>query len=107
MVNRHLFGGGGFLVCIVQSIVEHFELQKKSTELYLALRGFYSNEDNSPIYLYTLQIYAFQNMIRFNNSHKMNTPIGNNEFNDDAIQCLRNFSVRAKALETLKASRRF
>lgn len=88
----------------VQSIVERFELQKKAKEPYLALRDFYNNEDNSPIYLYTLQIYAFQNMIRFNNSHKMNTPIGNNEFNDGTIQRLRNFKVRAKALETFNDS---
>lgn len=82
------------LVNEVDSIVEKYQLKKKDKEAYLALRDHFNNVDNSPINLYTLQIYAFQNMIRFNSSLKMNTPVGNNEFNDGTRQRLKDYRIK-------------
>ena len=66
----------------VESVVSDFELKKKDKEAYLRLRNTYNTIDRSTLNLFTLQIYAFQNMIRFNNRQKMNTPVGNNEYNE-------------------------
>ena len=56
------------LIKDVSEIVNRFGLKKKAKDEYLALRNHYNFEDNSPLNLFTLQIYAFQNMIRFNNA---------------------------------------
>ena len=49
--------------------------------------------------MYVLQIYAFQNMIRFNQKHQMNTPVGNNEFNEGTKERILNFKPRAPKIE--------
>lgn len=85
----------GVLIDNVGKIVNKFGLKKKGKDEYLMLRDHYNNSDNSSIYLYTLQIYAFQNMIRFNNSKKMNTPVGNNEFNEGTKERIINFKVKS------------
>jgi len=83
----------------VTEIVDKFGLSKKNKDAYIALRNYYNNKDNSPINLFTLQIYAFQNMIRFNNSQKMNTPVGNNEFNEGTKERIRKFRINSPKFE--------
>lgn len=92
------------IVSQVQANVDTFGLQKKGKDEYLALRDFYNNEDSSAINLFTLQIYAFQNMIRFNSSQKMNTPIGNNEFNEGIRQRIRDFRVKTGRYSMINGS---
>lgn len=82
----------------VEEIVAAFGLHKKDKESYLKLREFY-NSNKSPLYLFTLQIYAFQNMIRFNSSQNMNTPVGNNEWNEGTMERIRRFAVKAPECE--------
>lgn len=79
----------------VESIVNNFGLKKKDKKAYLKLRDTYNNVEKNALYLFTLQIYAFQNMIRFNNSQKMNTPVGNNEYNEGIKERIRNFRIKA------------
>ena len=83
------------LITKIEKIVKEFNLQKKDKNNYIKLRDFYNNNDKSSINLFTLQVYAFQNMIRFNNSKKMNTPVGNNEFNEGTKNRIRNFKVKS------------
>jgi len=83
----------------VSEIVNRFGLKKKAKAEYLNLRSYYNNIDNSPINLFTLQIYAFQNMIRFNSSQKMNTPVGNNEFNEGTRERIEKFKINSPHLE--------
>ena len=87
------------LINDINDIVNRFELKKKAKDEYIALREHYNNNDNSPLNLFTLQIYAFQNMIRFNNSKKMNTPVGNNEFNEGTRERIVNFKVNSPNFE--------
>jgi len=89
----------GNVVKDVTDVVNRFGLKKKAKDEYIALRNFYNNEDNSPIYLFTLQIYAFQNMIRFNGSQKMNTPVGNNDYNDGIKERIANFRINSPNCE--------
>ena len=79
----------------VEDIVKQYGLVKKNKEAYLKLREHYNEEDKSAINLFVLQIYAFQNMIRFNSSQKMNTPVGNNEYSEGITERIMSFGVRS------------
>jgi adenine-specific DNA-methyltransferase len=83
------------LIKNIDKLVKEFDLKKKEKEKYTKFRNYYNNNDNSSINLFTIQIYAFQNMIRFNNSRKMNTPVGNNDFNEGTKERIRNFKVKS------------
>lgn len=83
------------LINNVEKLVKEFDLKKKDKDKYIKFRDHYNHNDNSGINLFTLQMYAFQNMIRFNNSRKMNTPVGNNEFNEGTKKRIRNFKVKS------------
>lgn len=82
----------------VNAIVEQYGLSKKNRKAYNALREEY-NANPDPLTLYTLQIYAFQNMIRVNSAGKMNTPVGNNEFNEGTRQRILRFNPRTKKID--------
>lgn len=83
----------------VESNVKKYGLVKKNREAYLKLRNHYNEEDKSPVNLFVLQIYAFQNMIRYNSSQKMNTPVGNNEYSEGIKDRIMNFAVRTPKYE--------
>ncbi|MCR5097901.1 MAG: DNA adenine methylase [Lachnospiraceae bacterium] len=83
----------------IEDIVSRFGLVKKDRDAYLALRSHYNEKDKSAINLFVLQIYAFQNMIRYNAGQKMNTPVGNNEYCDGIRDRILNFAVRAPEYE--------
>ncbi len=87
------------LISEVEAIVDKFGLHKKDKDAYINLRNYYNETDQSPINLFVLQIYAFQNMIRFNGSHKMNTPVGNNELSDGILDRIKDFHVKAPVYE--------
>ena len=77
----------------IETIINDFGLKKKARQPYNALRDKY-NESPSELYLYTLHMYSFQNMIRFNSKHKFNTPIGVAGYSDDIKNRLLNFRVK-------------
>jgi adenine-specific DNA-methyltransferase len=95
IINLLLNEDKEILINNIEKLVKEFDLKKKDKDKYLKLREHYNNNDNSSINLFTLQMYAFQNMIRFNNSKKMNTPVGNNEFNEGTKRRIRNFKVKS------------
>jgi len=82
------------LINNIEKLVKKFNLKKKNKERYLSFRNYYNN-NNSSMILFALQMFAFQNMIRFNNSKKMNTPVGNNEYNEGTKRRIRNFNVKS------------
>lgn len=88
------------IITDIANTIKKFNLKKKNKDSYLNFREFYNN-NNSSINLFTLQIYAFQNMIRFNNSKKMNTPVGNNEYNEGIKERIRNFKVKSPQYSTI------
>ncbi|MEY8390289.1 Dam family site-specific DNA-(adenine-N6)-methyltransferase [Lachnospiraceae bacterium] len=88
------------LIANVEGVIEKFGLGKEEKEPYNALRDAY-NRDPSPLYLYVLHMYAFQNMIRFNGDHKFNTPVGVAGYSEDIKQRLLNFKVKAPQYELL------
>ena len=86
----------------VEDIVSRFGLVKKNKDAYLRLRDYYNEEDKTAINLFVLQIYAFQNMIRYNSSQKMNTPVGNNEYCEGITERITKFSVRSPEYELIQ-----
>ncbi len=86
------------LIGRVDRLVAEYGLCRENREAYLALRTAF-NENKAPLYLFTLQIHAFQNMIRFNSRMQMNTPVGNNEWNEGTRDRIRNFRVKAPEYE--------
>ena len=83
----------------VEEIVANYKLKKKDRDAYLRLRNHYNEKEKTAINLFVLQIYAFQNMIRFNSSQKMNTPVGNNEYSEGITSRITNFRVRSPEFE--------
>lgn len=78
----------------IEDVIKKFNLSKRSKDAFNSLRDEY-NENPSTLYLYTLHMYAFQNMIRFNSKHKFNTPIGVAGYSDDIRSRVLNFRVKA------------
>lgn len=87
------------LIRNVEQIVTRYSLEKKGKEAFNRLRDHYNNEEQTPINLYTLNIYSFQNILRFNQAKKYNTPIGNNEFNEGYKDRITRFVTRAPEVE--------
>ncbi len=89
--------------CIVQKVedkIEEYGLIKATKEPYDLLRESY-NKNQNPLELYVLHMYAFQNIIRFNSSHKFNTPIGVAGYSEDIKQRILNFKVKAPKIKLL------
>lgn len=84
------------IISDVQDTISKFELKKEDKEKYTEFRRHYNEVEKTPHNLYVLHVYAFQNMIRFNNALEMNTPVGNNEFNETSIYRLKNFVPKTK-----------
>jgi len=70
--------------------ISRFHLVKKDKNAYLKFRDYFNN-NKLPEVLFTLQIYAFQNIIRFNSKMQFNTPVGNNEYNAGTESRIKNF----------------
>ena len=49
------------------------------------------NKKNDPLILYTLLIYGFNRMLRFNGGGKFNLPVGNFDFNKNVVIALNNY----------------
>ncbi|KJY52961.1 DNA adenine methylase [Bifidobacterium kimbladii] len=70
---------GDSIVNQVQLVIRSHHMRKKGREAYTSLRDEYNNSP-TPLLLFVLHIFSFQNIIRFNSAGQMNTPVGNNEF---------------------------
>lgn len=92
------------LISDIEQTVKKFNLKKKHKDEYIKFRDYYNKQDKSPLNLFVLQIYAFQNMIRFNNSYEMNTPVGNNEYCESIKERILGFIPKTKDIELLNKS---
>lgn len=64
----------------INSWIYEYNLSKENQEGYLEFRKFY-NTEKTPLKLYTLICYAFNNQIRFNSKGDYNISFGNGDFN--------------------------
>lgn len=73
----------------VKKVVAEYKLSKTNKEGYLALRNYYNSGHKSPLILYTLICYSFNNLMRFNRKGEFNAPFGMREFNSSLEEKLR------------------
>lgn len=97
IINWILSTGREKVVSDVENVIAMYGLKKGDREAYNKLRDEY-NRNPSPLYLYVLHMYSFQNIIRFNSSHKFNTPIGVAGYSDDIRERLLNFRTKSPKL---------
>ena len=82
------------LIHSIEKTISDFNLTKGGKDAYCKLRDAY-NDNPSPLYLYVLHMYSFQNLIRFNGAHKFNTPIGVAGYSEDIKHRIEAFSVKS------------
>lgn len=90
------------LIISIEKKIKQFCMEKADKKVYEQLRDAY-NINQNPLELFVLHMYSFQNMIRFNGSHKFNTPIGVAGYSDDMKQRIVDFKVKAPKLELLNS----
>lgn len=82
------------IISSIEKNISKFKLTKRGKKEYLLLRDYYNNEKHEALFLYVLHMYGFQNMIRFNNSQKFNTPIGVAGYSDDIKNRILSFNTK-------------
>lgn len=84
----------------VENIIQKFNLNKRDKEAYLKLRQDY-NLSPTPLKLFVLHMYAFQNMIRFNRALQYNVPVGVAGYSEDLKKRILDFTAKSKTVELL------
>lgn len=84
----------------IEARIRECGLEKGGKEAYEKLRNDY-NANQNPLDLYVLHMYSFQNMIRFNGSHRFNTPIGVAGYSEEMRNRILDFKVKAPTFELL------
>lgn len=88
------------LISNIEYKIAQFDMKKADVDSYIRLRDAY-NDSKNPLELFVLHMYSFQNMIRFNGSHKFNTPIGVAGYSDDMKQRILDFKIKASRIEMI------
>ena len=83
----------------IRELIARFGLEKSNKEAYLRFRDFY-NKNKTPLNLFVLQMYCFQNQLRFNSDHDFNTPVGNCGCNETTFERIDAFVPRAHVVKT-------
>lgn len=83
----------------IESCIEKYGLMKAEKEPYNNLKSDYNTNTADSISLFVLHMYSFQNMIRFNNSQKYNTPIGVAGYSEDMKKRIKNFNPKTPNVE--------
>ena len=81
-----------FILSEINTRIEEFNLSKENTAGYNLLRDRY-NQKKSIMDFFVLTFFSFNHQIRFNNSHKFNTPFGKerSSYNNSIENNLINF----------------
>ena len=83
------------IISKVNEIIKQFSLKKGDKEAYIKYRDYY-NKNKTPLNLFVLQMYCFQNQLRFNQNHDFNTPVGNCACNETTYERIRQFTPKCK-----------
>ncbi len=84
----------------ISRIVKENGLERGNKETYAAFRAKY-NRNQNPLDLFVLQMYCFQNQMRFNSRREFNTPVGNCACNETIFERIVSFVPKAKNIELL------
>lgn len=83
----------------IKKTISKYELGNKKKEEYLNFRKYYNDEEKTPLNLFILHMFAFQNLIRFNSKFGFNTPVGNAGFNEELEQRILKFKTKSPKLD--------
>lgn len=86
------------LLTQIEKKIHDNRLKKADKEAYIAFRRRYNIGKKSPLDLFILHMYSFQNLIRFNNKHEFNTPVGNAGYNYRMRLRIENFCPKASKI---------
>ena len=87
------------LTAEVENCIDRFGLGKTLKHPYLVLRECYNTAERTPLNLFVLHMYSFQNYIRFNSKQNFNTPIGVAGYSDDLKNRILNFIPKTSTFE--------
>jgi adenine-specific DNA-methyltransferase len=97
IINMLLNSDTKELIENIKQIVEKFGLEKGNKEKYLIFRDYY-NKNKTPLNLFVLQMYCFQNQLRFNQKHDFNTPVGNSGCNETTFNRINTFKTKSNVI---------
>lgn len=81
----------------IENCIKKYNLKKGNESAFKKLREDY-NQKPTPVKLFVLHMYSFQNMIRYNSSHEFNTPIGVAGYSSDMIDRINEFIPKTQKL---------
>lgn len=87
------------IIANVTGLINKFNLSKSDKEAYVLYRDYY-NHNKTPLNLFVLQMYCFQNQLRFNSKHDFNTPVGNCGCNETTFERIKSFIPKADHFST-------
>jgi len=88
----------------MRRMIKKFGLVKQDASSYKKARDHYNSlpiSKRSPMQLYTIILYGFNQQIRFNGSHEFNNPVGMRWFNDKVLEKMISFSRRIKEMDII------
>lgn len=83
----------------IENCINKYGLTKSGKLSYNKLRHDYNMNTIDSVSLFVLHMYSFQNMIRFNNSQKYNTPIGVAGYSEDMKKRIKKFNPKTSNIE--------
>lgn len=87
------------LIKNIEEIIAKYNLGRSKKEEYIKFRYEYNFVNKTPLNLFILHMFSFQNLIRFNSRMEFNTPVGNASYNDTLKYRIMNFSPHSPSLE--------
>lgn len=94
----------GKLIQSIEDTIRENKLDNTKKEEYLDFRKKYNFIKKTPLNLFVLHMFAFQNLIRFNSKFEFNTPVGNAGYNEGLKQRIMDFRTKAPVLELHQGS---
>lgn len=94
----------------LNKIIKEYNLAPLNKVEYIALRTKYNSlpiDKRSPMMLYALILFGFQQQIRFNAEHRFNIPCGSRRFNDKILSKFISFTRRIQEKNVVFYNRRY
>ena len=91
----------------IEKNIKKYGLEKKNKEQFVNFRSKYNEIEigsRNPLDLYLLICYGFEHQIRFNSKMEFNNPCGNSGFNQEMLEKLISYSIKAKSMNIVYKS---
>lgn len=94
----------------LNKIIKEHNLAPLNKAEYMSLRAKYNSlpiNKRSPIMLYALILFGFQQQIRFNSEHGFNIPCGSRRFNEKLVSKFMSFTRRMQEINVIFFNKKF